>query len=140
MYGSLFPQCAFGFCLRDEGLIAGDDLDELVVIPLIFGLGRRFDLHERHIVHHASIRTDDTIFGKKIIDLSGFHFGHHLVAIIAANRFDGIEIKVGGGLVSGVHHRGRFFIFCHEFFGPGTRFLVRIPVPSIGQVHALCQA
>src|SRR5215831_3991399 len=52
---ALLRQRAAAFLGREEGLVAGDDGDLLVVVPWLLGFGGLLDLEQIEVMHHAAV-------------------------------------------------------------------------------------
>src|SRR5690606_17988713 len=90
--GGLFEGCI--------DFIAWQCLDDVVVVPRLFGFGWLLDLHEVHVVDHAAIFAYIAVLGEEVVDLVGFHPFHQGIAIISTTGLDALQIEVDGGIVA----------------------------------------
>src|SRR5689334_3642175 len=56
--GASFPERALRVGLGGEDLVARQLGVHLEVVPGLLGVGRRLDLDQVHVVHHAAVRAD----------------------------------------------------------------------------------
>ena len=88
-------------------------------------------------MHHAPIAPDETAFGIDIVDLGLLHLRQYLVRIIRANCLHGGEVLQCGGVVRSLNARWHALHLLEKLAAPGARIGVLVPVPAVGQVHAL---
>src|SRR4051794_16449321 len=85
-------QVAAAVLQREEGLLAWDRREHLVIIPWAFAFGRRLHLEELHVMHHAAVRQNVTAAREEIVDRHFVHFLYHGVAIRTAGRLHRFQI------------------------------------------------
>src|ERR1700722_890948 len=83
---------------RTERLLAAHLLDDLVVVPRIFGFLRRLHLHDVHGMHHDAVRPDIAALGEHVVDLGPLELCHDLVGIGGSDSLDGLEIGQRSGV------------------------------------------
>ncbi len=122
---------------RAEGVVAGDGLHQLVVIPGLFRFSRGLDLLQVHVVDHQAARAHEAILHIHVVDFHLAHFGHDLGAIGRARGLHRLQVGERGGVVTGLEEGRHGVHFLEVALGPGARLGVLVPVPRRGQVQAL---
>src|SRR4051812_2723526 len=99
-------QRAAALVQRTEGLVARHGGEQLVKVPLTFGLRRLLHLEQVHVMHHAAVDADLTVLGEEVVDRSGAHLLHDLRCLVSADGLDRLQIMHGGRIETGLDHGG----------------------------------
>src|ERR1700733_6567549 len=134
---SLFYQWTFAFSDRTEGLIAGDRRKYLVVVPGIFGFGRRLDLNQKHVVNHAPILANDPSPREEIVDRHFTHLGEHRLAVGSSHGLDGFQVMRHGRVNSCMSHGWHRFAPLEEPLRPRPRIVIEVPIEPLDESQAL---
>src|SRR5690606_912137 len=98
--GSL-DQAALALGKRREALLAGDRLDDPVVVPGILRFLRRLDLHQVHVVRQLAVGSQRRVAGEGIVDLHGLERGNHIVHVVRTGLLDRPQVVQNRRVLAG---------------------------------------
>src|SRR5690606_10938030 len=68
----------------------------------------------------------------------GLHPLHEGVGVVCTRFLDTAQVERCSGVITSLQEGGHALVFVVEALGPFAGFIVHVPVPATGQVHALC--